>query len=283
MNTATKRSIHPKFTTIDGLRIRYADSGEDKSSHALLFSPWPESLLAFDRVWPRLAEQARLIAVDLPGFGHSERRESLLTPRDMGGFIVRVADEFGLQSPHVIAPDVATGASLFAAADNPGRFRSLVVGSGGTVAWQLGGVLNEWVMAPDLEPYRKADPRAIVAAGVTMIEGYTVPPAILEDYSAAYDGDRFVESMRYVRAYPEQLPILADLLPTLETPVQIIGGLWDFVVPPSNHRFLHLRLPNNKMDLIDSGHFAWEEKPDVYTDIVTKWWDDGYTATSSIA
>ena len=36
MNTATKPSIQPKFTTIDGLRIRYADSGEDKSSHALL-------------------------------------------------------------------------------------------------------------------------------------------------------------------------------------------------------------------------------------------------------
>jgi pimeloyl-ACP methyl ester carboxylesterase len=37
------------------------------------------------------------------------------------------------------------------------------------------------------------------------------------------------------------------------------------------------------MDLIDSGHFAWEEKPDVYLDIVTKWWADGYTATSSVA
>jgi hypothetical protein len=28
-----------------------------------------------------------------------------------------------------------------------------------------------------------------------------------------YEGDRFVESMRYVRAYPADLPVLRDLLP----------------------------------------------------------------------
>jgi pimeloyl-ACP methyl ester carboxylesterase len=56
--------------------VRYADSGEEKASQALLFGPWPESLFAFHRVWPRLAELAQLIAIDLPGFGHSERRIS---------------------------------------------------------------------------------------------------------------------------------------------------------------------------------------------------------------
>lgn len=272
MITLAESAIGAQFTTIDGLRIRYADSGEEKAATALLFSPWPESLFAFHRIWPRLAEKARLIAVDLPGFGHSDGRESLMSPRDMGRFLVRVADEFGLANPHVVGPDVATGASLFAAVDNPGRFRSLVVGSSGAVASQLGGVLNEWVMAPDLERYRHVNPRAMVAPGVTMIEGYTVPPAILEDYYTSYDGDRFVESMRYVRAYPEQLPTLGELLPTLQTPVQIIGGLWDWVVPPSNNRFLNQRLPNSKLDLIDSGHFAWEERPDVYADLVTSWW-----------
>jgi pimeloyl-ACP methyl ester carboxylesterase len=131
MTTLTGSDIRTQFTTIDGLRIRFADSGEKKESDALLFSPWPESLLAYHRVWPRFAEQARLVAVDLPGFGHSERRDSLMTPRDMGEFIARVADEFGLANPHVVGPDVATGASLFAAVDNPGRFRTIVVGSGG--------------------------------------------------------------------------------------------------------------------------------------------------------
>jgi pimeloyl-ACP methyl ester carboxylesterase len=50
---------------VDGLRIRYADSGTD-GPVILLTSPWPESLFAFRRVWPALARTGRLVAMDLP-------------------------------------------------------------------------------------------------------------------------------------------------------------------------------------------------------------------------
>src|SRR2546421_9227741 len=108
-----------QFRTIDGLSIRFAES-EDRDDHALLLSPWPESLLAFEPTWSRLAEPTHLVAIDLPGFGHSERRAALLSPRAMGDFVVKVADAFGLENPHVVGPDVGTGASLFAAASHPG-------------------------------------------------------------------------------------------------------------------------------------------------------------------
>jgi pimeloyl-ACP methyl ester carboxylesterase len=235
-------------------------------------------------MWGRLAGHAHLVAVDLPGFGHSERRDSLLTPRAMGQFIVRLADEFGLENPHAVGPDIGTGALLFAAADNPGRLQSLVVGSGGaSFPLELGGILNDWVVAPNVDGYRAVDPREIVTAAVRGIERYELPDAVREDYLSAYEGDRFVESMRYVRAYPTELPILVGLLPQIETPVQIIGGLWDWAVPPSNHRFLHERLPKSKLDLIDAGHFTWEDAATDYAKLVTSWWADGYARAGSAA
>src|SRR5688572_20133104 len=194
-----------EFRTIDGLSIRFAES-EERDDHALLLGPWPESLLAFEPTWARLAEHMHLVAVDLPGFGHSQRRDGLLSPRAMGEFVIRIADAFGLENPHVVGPDIGTGASLFAAALHPGRLRSLVVGSGGTAfPLQLGGVLKDWVEAPDLEGYRTADPRQIVADALTHDDGYALPDYVREDYLSAYQGDRFVESMRYVRIYPTQL------------------------------------------------------------------------------
>jgi pimeloyl-ACP methyl ester carboxylesterase len=63
------------------------------------------------------------------------------------------------------------------------------------------------------------------------------------------------------RAYPTELPILAELLPQIDTPLEIIGGLWDGAVPPSNHRYLHERLPKSKLDLVDAGHLTWEDAP----------------------
>jgi pimeloyl-ACP methyl ester carboxylesterase len=132
LTTWLNTPIQMQFRTIDGLSIRYAESQDQSSDHALLLSPWPESLLAFEPTWTRLAQQTHLVAVDLPGFGHSQRRDALLSPRAMGEFVIRVADAFGLEHPHVVGPDVGNGASLFAAALHPGRLRSLVVGTGGT-------------------------------------------------------------------------------------------------------------------------------------------------------
>jgi pimeloyl-ACP methyl ester carboxylesterase len=47
----------------------------------LLTSPWPESLYVFALMWATLAEHIRPFALDLPGFGASERRGELLSPR----------------------------------------------------------------------------------------------------------------------------------------------------------------------------------------------------------
>jgi pimeloyl-ACP methyl ester carboxylesterase len=281
MPTSMTSAIETQFRTIDGLTIRYAES-EQRGEHALLLSPWPESLFAFDQMWERLALNTHLVAVDLPGFGHSERRDALLAPRAMGEFVIRLADEFGLDNPHTVGPDIGTGALLFAAADNPGRLRSIVVGSGGaSFPLELGGILNDWVVAPNLDSLRTIDSRLIVSGALSGLERYQLPYAVREDYLSAYDGDRFVEAANYVRAYPSELPVLGELLPGIETPVQIIGGLWDWAVPPSNHRYLDQRLPNSRLHLIDAGHFTWEDAADTYADLVTSWWAGGYTETDS--
>jgi pimeloyl-ACP methyl ester carboxylesterase len=69
-----------RFRTIDGARVRYADGGGSQEPAVLLTSPWPESLYAFAPIWATLAEHARLFAIDLPGFGASERRETSCRP-----------------------------------------------------------------------------------------------------------------------------------------------------------------------------------------------------------
>ena len=57
------------------------------------------------------------------------------------------------------------------------------------------------------------------------IQRYALLDFVREDYLASYQGDRFVESMRYVRSYPAQLRALCKQLPTIHTPVQIISAI----------------------------------------------------------
>jgi pimeloyl-ACP methyl ester carboxylesterase len=264
----TTTTLPVEFRTVDGVRIRYADSGGSREPALLLTSPWPESLYAFAPIWDSLAGHARLFAIDLPGFGASERREDLLSPRAMGGFLARLIEEVGLGRPHIVAPDVGTSAALFAAAAHPERIASVIVGTGGAaVPLELGEPLASWVLDPDLDKYREMDPRAIVDVAVDTIAG-GVPDEIRADYRDCYDGDRFVESMRYVRRYPEELPQLAGLLPQITTPVTLINGRHDPVVPLANVEFLHERLPNSRLVVIDAGHFVWEEAPEEYASTI---------------
>jgi pimeloyl-ACP methyl ester carboxylesterase len=268
MSTSPTTSLRPQFRTLDGLRIRYADSLGPHERTLLLTSPWPESLYAFAPLWDRLGGRARLFAIDLPGFGASERRDDLLSPRAMGGFLARMIAEANLGRPHIVAPDVGTSAALFAAAEHPERIARVIVGSGGTaIPLQLGEPLRSRVLDPDLDKYRQMDPRAMVNSSVDKIAG-GVPDDIRADYLDCYDGDRYVESMRYVRRYPQELPELAALLGQITTPVTIINGRHDPVVPLANAEFLDERLPNSRLAIIDAGHFVWEEAPEEYASII---------------
>ena len=280
MTTWLNTSFEMQFRVIDGLTVRYAQSG-DRGDHALLLSPWPESLLAFEPVWSRLAEHTHLVAIDLPGFGHSQRRDALLSPRAMAEFVIRAADVFALDHPHLVGPGTGTAAALFAAAAYPDRLRSLVVGSSAAaVLLELGGLLKDWVEAEDLEEFRHADPRQMVATALAGLERYVLPDSVREDYLTGYQGNRFAGSMRYVRSYPEELPVLAGLLPQIHTPVQIIVGAHDKAAPPVNAEFLARRLPRSQLDIIDAGHYVWEDAPAEYAALVTSWWAGRYkTAT----
>jgi pimeloyl-ACP methyl ester carboxylesterase len=97
-----------------------------------------------------------------------------------------------------------------------------------------------------------------------------------EDYLSSYEGDRFVEPMRYVRSYPTEFPVLRDLLPQIQAPVRIIAGGRDTAIPPVNGEFLHEGLPKSKLEIMDAGHSTWEDGADEYAVLVTSWWRGGH-------
>ncbi|MDH6115561.1 pimeloyl-ACP methyl ester carboxylesterase [Kitasatospora sp. MAP12-15] len=256
----------------DGLGIRTLDTGEGPGPTLLMTSPWPESLFAFRRIWDRLAPVARLVAVDLPGFGHSEGRTELFRPSAMARFLHRLIGEWDLGKPHLLAPDVGTSAALFLAGRYPGTLASLIVGSGAAAyPLEVTGSLANIIAAPDLGFLDGFDSRAQVGATVEQVAPRAEEPEVWEDYVASYQDGRFAQSARYVRTYPDELPILADLLPSITTPVQVMNAEHDALVPPSNGVYLRARLPCSRLTGFQSGHFPWEQSPADYAAVIAGW------------
>jgi pimeloyl-ACP methyl ester carboxylesterase len=69
------------FRVVDGLQIRFTKNDTSSTQRIVLTSPWPESLLVFERVWPRLTAMARVTAVDLTGLGRSVGSAGFLSTR----------------------------------------------------------------------------------------------------------------------------------------------------------------------------------------------------------
>jgi pimeloyl-ACP methyl ester carboxylesterase len=73
-------------------------------------------------------------------------------------------------------------------------------------------------------------------------------------------------------SYPTELEVLRDVLPHMQTPVQMISGRRDTVVPPVNAEYLHERLPHSELRLVNSSHSVWEDAADEYAALVNAWW-----------
>ena len=270
--SAQASPIATYFRVCDRVRVRYADTKAASATTLLLLAPWPESLWAFRRIWNQVTEVGRVVAIDMPGFGHSDGRPELIAPDTSGAFLARLIDEWGLGAPHVVGPDVGTASALFLAANDPERVTSLSIG-GGAVRFPLesGGALKGVIEAPSLEDVRALDARANISQAVEPGAGADSEPEVHEDYVSAYDLGRFAESARFVRRYPELNPVLAELLPTITTPTQILAGKNDDLVPWSNNQYLADLLPNSEIHALDAGHFAWEQAAQEYGRLVADW------------
>lgn len=259
---------------IDGLRIRLSRSGRSDGVPVLLTSPWPESIYAFHRVIPYLVEAHPVIAIDLPGFGHSESRADVMSPRAMGAFLVKVAAHLNLNRLHGVGPDVGALAFLFAAADHPRLFESLAVGGAATRVDLAGGQVRDLI----------ASPKGAFAAinGDDAVSGYLTqaaqitPPAIIDDFRQASAKQRFEDAVQYVRAYNEDLPLLEQRLSQIQTPVLVIAGKDDPIVPPANNQLIADRLPRNRLSLLEAAHRVWEEATENYSSQIMSWFGGEY-------
>ena len=262
------------WRTIDGLKIRYATGGNSGGEKVLLLSRWPESIFAFAPLWRGLTKQFEVLAIDLPGFGHSEARDDLFAPQEMGVFIAKAIEAFAVTSVHAVGLDVGAPSLLFAALARPELFHSLIVGAGAaTYPLVVEGVLKSMVEAETLPPLNT---REVIAGFLGSIRGYEVPRSVRDDYLASYEGDRLTRSAALVRAYPKDLASLATRLASMKLPTAIVVGRNDPYGLARDAELLRQRLPHARLDVLEAGHCFWEERAPEFESIVTQWVSGGF-------
>ncbi len=66
--------ITSKFVQVEGLKIHYLTAGEGEP--IVFLHGWPTSAFLWRNIIPLLSDHYQVIAIDLPGFGKSDKRLS---------------------------------------------------------------------------------------------------------------------------------------------------------------------------------------------------------------
>jgi pimeloyl-ACP methyl ester carboxylesterase len=264
--------METQFTFINGLKIRFAKSLGNYSETLVLLSPLPESILAFTPICKSLSAVCNLIAVDLPGYGQSEGRSDLYSVKAMSEFLVQILDHFDLRKSNILGVDIGCPISLFTAALHPERVKSLIICGGASVyPLQVDHFLKDIIEAKDLEPYKKVSPADAVNSSLSELKHYQLPDEIRADYIASYSKGRLFNAFQMLRSFEKDLQLLQVWLDKLPVPVQIIWGRHDPIALVENGFVLNRRLPNSKLNILDTGHYAWEDGWEEFAAIVEDW------------
>jgi pimeloyl-ACP methyl ester carboxylesterase len=257
--------------------VRFADTEADSDVTLLLLAPWPESLWAFPRIWDRVSAVGRVVAIDMPGFGHSDGRPELIAPDASGAFLARLIDEWGLGAPHVVGPDVGTAAALFLAAKAPERVTSLTVG-GGAVRFPIeaGGALRDIIEAPSLDVVRGLDARTNIGQAVESAAASESEPEVHEDYVSAYDLGRSRSRPGSCGITPSRTRCCAICCRRSPRRPRSWPGKTMTSCPGRRTSTSRTCFPNSESHPLAAGHFAWEQAADEYGRLAAEWVGGGY-------
>lgn len=237
---------------------------------------------SFRGVVPRMATSRRVIALDLPGCGESDRPD----PRDAEDYAVPWIAARVLEALHAMdvthfdlcGHSFGGTVALQLASEAPDAVRRLALVDPVAFSMEL-PLEGRLALLPRLGPYvfktlyRRADLRRYLTRVFST-------PELVDDTSVALYWDRLArdggrEATHAMLLHLTRLEALRDRIRTIETPTLVVWGDRDALLPADQADALLELLPNARLELVAGcGHAVPEERPDRLSDLLEAFLDD---------
>lgn len=255
-------------TQANGLTLAYRELGSGPA--VLLIHGWPTSSYLWRDVMPALAEGNRVVAVDLPGFGHSDK--PLATRYDFDFFehaIDGLLAELEIERVALAVHDLGGPIGVHWAVGNRTRVTRLALLN--TLLYpEFSEAVQEFVTAcamPDLRERLTSPPglEEVMRLGLADESNLTndVLEAVLEPFESA-DARRALAKAA-IGLQPEGFHEIACELGALDVPVRIVYGAKDRILPDVSETMTRVKtdLPQAVVSALpECGHFLQEEAPE---------------------
>ena len=246
------------------VHIEQAGSGEP----LLLIHGFGGSTYSWRQVMPGLAKSFRVVAIDLNGFGYTQRPRSFesYTREGQAELIQKVMDTLGMESAHFMSHSYGGGITLWLAFRHPERVRSMVLVDSSAPTY------------PNDRRSRAAALKPVTALflHLAVLHPRNVRKALARSF---YDDSKITDEM--VREYFERLRVegVTDayhgltapirtrsetvVLERIEVPTLIVWGAQDELISVHAGRRAAQRMPRAEFAVLDkTGHIPMEERPE---------------------
>jgi pimeloyl-ACP methyl ester carboxylesterase len=258
--------------TVRGARIRYRESGDPSRPPVVLLHGIGRSLEDWDPQHPLLADGYRVISLDFPGSGLSDRLPERTTLGTLASGVRETLAALGVTGPlHLMGNSLGGAVSMRLLADDPGQVASLTLVNSAGFGREVAAVLRIMSL-----PYAgkillsRMDPRAVrqVERSLFADRALVTPERIAHGLAVASRPDNaavFLETTRALGTFRGIRPRWrAELLAAVAEhpkPALIVWGDRDQILPAAQLPAARAALPHAQWHLFrDTGHMPQIER-----------------------
>lgn len=292
--TATLTSIDTRIryqtVEIEGIKLFYREAGPANAPVVVLLHGFPASSFMYRDLMEHLAGKFRVVAPDYPGFGYSDAPSIQAFPYSferLADIIEKFTDQLGLNQYSLYMQDFGGPVGFRLACRHPEQVSSLIIQNAN--AYEEGLPDNFWKPArtlwqdPSQANFDKIREAAMSdhALEWNYTHGVKEPARISPDswvlqrtlVNRPGNKDIMLALLYDYRVNLSQYARWHEYFHKHQPPTLIVWGKNDIIFPAEGARAYLKDLPRAELHLLDTGHFALEDKGDEIARLMLNFFD----------
>jgi pimeloyl-ACP methyl ester carboxylesterase len=277
-------AVHHRYAVVDGHRLFYREAGASDAPAIVLLHGFPTSSHMFRHLIPALANDYRVIAPDLLGFGLSDAppvTEFSYTFDALAELTSGLLEQLAISRYALYVQDYGAPIGWRLALARPDAVGAIISQNGN--AYEAGFVDGFWKTIWDYHRTPNAQTEAQVRAFLTLDatrwqyvtgvsdETLVDPEAWLHDYALLErpgNDDIQLALFRDYATNPPLYPHVHEYFRWTNVPLLAVWGRGDEIFGPAGAEAFAADLPYAQIQLLDGGHFLLESALDEVTGLV---------------
>jgi pimeloyl-ACP methyl ester carboxylesterase len=265
--TFLQMSLPGRFLDIGGQRVFYHRSGRGRPLvllHGFMVSHW-----AWRHVIPALAAEHDVIALDLLGFGESDRPADFRydAPAQMDA-VLAALDALGIERAALMGHSMGGAIALYTAARRPERVERLVIVNSLVYPYRV-PFTGQVILLPYVGPYLfRGMTKAIVRSYMT--NRVYRDPALVTDEWVDYVWERVnrpggMDAAHAALRFCSDPTLIARSVRAVRAPTLVVWGEGDRMFPLAHGKRLAADITGAQLVVVpECGHAPPEEKPEAF-------------------